>query len=144
MRCVYLVVTFLYKNLNKKRNLTCTCDVSTRKNNEYEFATCIWCTCYIDQRNLWGKGFKLFGLSKKKNNVLLFPPYCVLLHSVKILKIPDSENIIWTKLLVFSENKIRTKSIWIFCVFLWCQGSLLTVIQPPYKLQCNCRGRMNG
>ena len=62
----------------------------------------------------------------------------------KYKNILGSENIIWTRLLVFPKNKIRTKSIWIFCVFLWCQGSLLTVIQPPDKLQCNCRGRMNG
>ena len=31
-----------------------------------------------------------------------------------------------------------------FCVFLWCQESLLIAIRPPHKLQCNCRGRMNG
>jgi len=52
------------------------------------------------------------------------------------------ENIIRTLLLMFSENKIWKQSIWIFCVFLWCQGSLLTVIRSPHKLQCNCSGRM--
>jgi hypothetical protein len=31
-----------------------------------------------------------------------------------------------------------------FCVFLWGQGSLLPVIRPPHKLQCNCRGRISG
>ena len=31
-----------------------------------------------------------------------------------------------------------------FCVFLWCQGSLLTVIWTPHKLQCNCKVHMNG
>jgi len=57
---------------------------------------------------------------------------------------PGLDFVFRTRLLVFSENKIRTNTIWIFCVFFLCQGSLLTIIRPPHKLQCNCRGRMSG
>jgi len=48
---------------------------------------------------------------------------------------PGLENIIRTRLLVFSENKIRTKSIWIFCVFLWCQGLCWPLYNP--HISCN-------
>ena len=65
--------------------------------------------------------------------------FLTLLYSSAPCKISKNtlgpKNIIRTILLVFPENKIRTQSIWIFCVFLWCQGSLLTVIRP--HISCN-------
>ena len=57
---------------------------------------------------------------------------------------PHLDFIFQTRFLVYPENKIRTIAKRIFFVFLWCQGSLLTVIRPPHKLQCSCRGRMSS
>ena len=57
---------------------------------------------------------------------------------------PGPDYIIWNRLLVLSRKWISDQMLCAFFVFLWCKGSLLTVIWTSHKLQCNCMVHMNG